>query len=76
MDAKYQNVASTGILVNKAKKIQVKSPPWTCCARNAGTKARMRPRKMLLKLSLLAASAGRGAFLIEGYYQMVVSFEE
>lgn len=28
-----------------------------------------------MKLSLLAESAGRGAFLIEGYYRAIVSLE-
>lgn len=66
-EARYQKVASIGMLVNIAKKIQVKSPPLTLRARYAGPKANRVPRRMLEKLSLLVESAGKGAFLIDGY---------
>lgn len=66
-DARYQNVARIGILVNMAKKVHVNSPPLTWRARYAGPKANRIPRRMLEKLSLLAESAGRGPFLMDGY---------
>ncbi len=63
------------MVVNTAKKMPVKRPPLICRAKKAGTNARRVPRRMLLKLSLPAESAGRGAFLIEGYYQVNISLE-
>lgn len=66
-EARYQNVASIGILVRTARKSHVNSPPLTCRARYAGTKANKVQRRTFEKLSLLAESAGRGAFLMAGY---------
>lgn len=56
-----------GTEVNIAMKIHVNSPPPSCRAKYAGTRASRAKRIMLEKLSLPAASAGRGPFLIAGY---------
>ena len=64
-----QNVKRMGRKVRIAKKIHVKIPPPTFRAKYAGTSALREKRRILEKLSLPAASAGRGPFLIEGYWQ-------
>jgi len=56
-----------GIEVMRAKKTQVFQPPPTFHEKYNGTKARREKRRRFEKLSLPAASAGRGAFLIAGY---------
>ena len=70
VDATVQKAASTGTKVRMAKKIHVKRPPPTLRARYAGTRAQREKRRILEKFSLPAASAGRGPFLIDGYYIM------
>lgn len=67
-EARYQNVARMGMLVSDPKNAHVRIPPLTWRARYAGPKTNKVPRRRLEKLSLLAESAGKGAFLIEGYY--------
>ena len=59
--------------MKRAKNIHVKIPPPTCRAKYAGTKVTKVMRAMLEKLSLPAASAGSGAFLMEGYYHVLKS---
>ena len=68
MDAMVQKEARMGIAAMIAKKIHVKSPPPTLRARYSGMRPRRENRRILEKFSLPAASAGRGAFLIAGYY--------
>jgi hypothetical protein len=61
-------VARIGILVKIAKKIAVFKPPPIFHEQYNGTKARREKRRVLEKPSDPPASAGRGAFLIDGYY--------
>lgn len=63
-----QKHAKMGIAAMRTKKIHVKRPPPTLRARYKGTRARRVKRRTLEKFSLPAASAGRGAFLIAGYF--------
>lgn len=63
----YQKVTRMGMEVNMAKKNVVNSPPPTFRARRYGIERPREIRRTLEKLSLLAASAGRGAFLMAGY---------
>lgn len=59
------------MLVKIAKKNVVQKPPPTFRARSQGMPINRVMRKVLEKLSLLEASAGRGAFLIAGYYYRI-----
>lgn len=61
-----------GRLVNRAKNSQVQDPPPTLRARKAGTIARRENKRALEKLSEPAPSAGKGAFLMVGYYIIVI----
>lgn len=61
-----------GRLVNRAKNNQVQHPPPTLRARKAGTIARRDNKRALEKLSEPAPSAGKGAFLMVGYYIIVI----
>lgn len=56
------------MVVNKPKNSHVKRPPPTLRAKYAGIIARRENRRALENVSLPAASAGSGAFLIAGYY--------
>lgn len=67
-EATIQKVTIIGTLVKRAKNSVVKSPPPIFKAKYAGTTARRENSKALEKVSPLAASAGRGPFLIAGYY--------
>ena len=58
-----------GILVNSAKNKVVKRPPPSLRARSQGVPAIRAMRRVLEKVSLPEASAGRGAFLMAGYFQ-------
>lgn len=60
-----------GRLVNRAKNNQVQYPPPTLRARKAGTITRRDNKSVLEKLSEPAPSAGKGAFLMVGYYIIV-----
>lgn len=66
-----QKVMMIGIDVKTAKKIDVNKPPPTLRASNHGTTVPKLISKTLEKDSLPAASAGRGPFLIAGYYSLV-----
>jgi hypothetical protein len=63
-----QKAARMGILVNNPKKRVVLKPPPNFQERYQGTMARREKRAMLEKDSLPAPSAGRGAFLMAGYF--------
>ena len=54
--------------MKRAKKIVVFHPPPTFHERYVGTSVRREMRRIFEKPSVPAASAGRGAFLIDGYY--------
>jgi len=56
------------MLVNIAKNTAVFKPPPIFHEQYNGTRARREKRRVLEKLSEPPASAGRGAFLIDGYY--------
>ena len=66
-DATVQKASSMGIEVKRAKNNHVFQPPPTFQDKYKGMSAKREMRRRLEKLSLPAASAGRGAFLIEGY---------
>ena len=66
-EARAQKETSTGIKVRMAKNSQVFHPPPTLLEKYRGIRALREKRRMLEKVSLPAASAGRGAFLIDGY---------
>lgn len=66
LEATVQKAKRMGRLVNMAKNSQVYRPPLTLRARKAGTTPMRATRRMLEKFSLPAASAGKGAFLIDG----------
>lgn len=68
-----QKEARIGMAAMIAKKIHENRPPPTLRARYNGTRARRVKRRTLEKFSLPAPSAGRGAFLIAGYFQSYVS---
>lgn len=68
VEAISQKVAIIGTLVKRAKNNQVQYPPPTLRARKAGTIARRENKRALEKLSEPAPSAGKGAFLMVGYY--------
>jgi hypothetical protein len=61
-------VARIGILVKIARKTAVFKPPPIFHEQYNGTKARREKRRVLENPSDPPASAGRGAFLIDGYY--------
>jgi hypothetical protein len=73
LEATYQNAARIGMVVKIAKKIAVFKPPPTFQEKYSGTKPRREKRAKLEKPSDPAASAGRGAFLIDGYYGRKIS---
>ena len=58
-----------GIDVKRAKNSHSFQPPPSFQEKYRGTKARRTKRRRLEKFSLPAASAGRGAFLIDGYFR-------
>jgi hypothetical protein len=60
-------------VVKTAKKIAVFSPPPSFHEHHRGTPASKQPTSTREKLSLPGPSAGRGAFLIDGYYFSRVS---
>ena len=66
-EATLQNVINMGTAVTGNKRIVVQKPPPNCLASSHGVTANRENSVTLLKLSVPAASAGRGAFLIEGY---------
>jgi len=68
LDAMVQKAMRIGMAVRMARKIHVLSPPPTLRERYKGTAARRKKRSLLEKLSLPAASAGRGAFLMAAYW--------
>lgn len=67
----YQKVTRMGMEVKMAKKRVVNNPPPTFRARSHGIPRPREMRRKLEKLSLLAASAGKGAFLMAGYWTQV-----
>jgi hypothetical protein len=67
-DATVQKAARIGIANIRAKKSQVLNPPPSFLEKYNGTRTKREPRRMLEKCSLLAPSAGKGAFLIAGNY--------
>jgi len=69
VEAMTQKAARRGRVVKRAKKSVVFSPPPTFHERYNGTPPRMEKSKVFEKLSAPEASAGRGAFLMEGYYR-------
>ena len=69
VDAILQKIMRIGIVVSRAKSIHVKIPPPTFRARYPGTSASRETSRTLEKLSLPEASAGKGAFFIEGYWR-------
>ena len=71
-EATYQKVTRVGILVKMAKNMVVKVPPPTFRARSHGIPMIRETRKRFEKLSFPAESAGKGAFLIAGYYTRVI----
>lgn len=64
----YQNDVRMGMLEKKAMNTVVNSPPPTFRASSQGTPRINVIRRVLEKLSLPEVSAGRGAFLIAGYW--------
>lgn len=68
-----QKEARIGMAAMIARKNHVNRPPPTLRARYNGTRARRVKRRTLEKFSLPAPSAGRGAFLIAGYFENCVS---
>lgn len=67
LEAIYQKEARIGMVVKMAKKIAVFRPPPTFQEKYSGIKPSREKRTILEKPSDPAASAGRGAFLIEGH---------
>ena len=65
----YQKETRMGTEVKRPKKIEVFNPPPIFHEKYTGTIAMREPRTRLEKLSLPGPSAGRGAFLIAGYYR-------
>jgi len=70
LDAMVQYATRMGMEVKRAKKSVVKKPPPTFLAMYHGVIARREKRRTFEKLSLPGPSAGRGAFLMAGYYNM------
>jgi hypothetical protein len=68
-EARYQNEIRMGIEVKIPKKIEVFNPPPSFHEKYVGTNPRREKRTRLEKLSEPGPSAGRGAFLMAGYYQ-------
>lgn len=68
MELTVQKAARMGMPTMKKKKIVVLRPPPTLRERYQGIRKRREKRAMLEKVSLPGPSAGRGAFLIAGYY--------
>ncbi len=66
-DARYQKLIRMGTVVKMPKKMLVFNPPPIFQEKYVGTPAAREMRTRLEKLSLPAPSAGRGAFLMEGY---------
>jgi hypothetical protein len=64
----YHFAIRMGMDVNRAKKIHVFVPPPTFQESQRGTSAREEIRTVLEKDSLPAASAGKGALLMVGYW--------
>jgi hypothetical protein len=62
-----------GTVVKRPKKMVVFHPPPIFHAKYVGTPAIREIRTRLEKLSLPAPSAGRGAFLMEGYYHRTLA---
>lgn len=62
----YQNAARIGRAVSRARKIHVFSPPPSLYVKYNGTRVRREIKALLLKAS--GPSAGKGAFLIAGYF--------
>ena len=67
VEARVQKIMRIGNAVKGAKNRVVQRPPPSCRARYQGTMASSENSRVLLNDSLPAASAGRGAFLIDGY---------
>jgi len=67
-DATVQKTMRMGIEVKIAKKMASLVPPPSFQLKYKGTRPRSAKSKALENDSLPAASAGRGAFLIAGYY--------
>lgn len=66
MDAPIQKEARMGTEVNKPKKMAVLQPPPIFHESQRGTPTIREISRIVEKLSLPEASAGRGAFLIAG----------
>jgi hypothetical protein len=65
----YQKEIRMATEVKRPKKIEVFNPPPIFHEKYIGTTAMREPRTRLEKLSFPGPSAGRGAFLIAGYYR-------
>lgn len=66
-----QKEPSIGMKVSNPKNTVVLNPPPTFHANHVGTPKSKEKRRMFEKLSEPAESAGRGAFLIAGYYKII-----
>jgi hypothetical protein len=68
LEKTVQKARRIGTEVRRAKKMVVLNPPPTFHDRYSGIPPRREKRRGFEKLSLPGPSAGRGAFLMVGYY--------
>jgi len=73
LEATVQKIIRIGMAVRTAKKIHVLKPPPTFHEKYSGTNASKAKSSVFEKPSLPAASAGRGAFLIDRYYENIIT---